>query len=74
MAMTRKHYQNTANTLKSVYQDYSVADSPDPLFHLAMKSLAGRMAALFEVDNSRFDREKFMDACGFIDKPEEQSE
>lgn len=74
MAMTKKHYQATADVLRSVYQDYGVAESPDPLFHLAMKSLAGRMAVLFQVDNPRFDREKFMEACGFIDQPKEQEQ
>lgn len=64
MAMTRKHYQEVADILHDVHLEYSAADSPDPLFHLAMRAIAGRMAVMFTLDNPRFDREKFMEACG----------
>lgn len=70
MAMTRKHYQQTADNIGDVYREYSAADSPDPLFPLALKALAGRMAVMFALDNPRFDREKFMEACN-LNKPTE---
>lgn len=63
MAMSRKHYRETADIIKSVYQDYG--DGKDPLFPLAMRAMAGRMATMFEIDNPRFDRDMFMEACGF---------
>lgn len=62
MAMTRKHYQQTADIIKSVSQDYG--DGKDVLFPLAMAAMAGRMAVMFKLDNERFDRQKFMEACG----------
>ncbi|HET7640142.1 MAG TPA: hypothetical protein VFK47_15555 [Ktedonobacteraceae bacterium] len=66
MAMTRKHYQQTADIIKSVSQDYG--DGKDVLFPLAMAAMAGRMAVMFELDNPRFDRDKFMEACGVTTK------
>lgn len=65
--MTRKHYQETADIIRSISQDYSAADSPDPLFPLAMRAMAGRLASVFELDNPRFDRDKFMEACSITE-------
>lgn len=63
MAMPRKHYRETADTIKSVFQDYN--DGKDVLFPLAMRAMAGRMATMFEIDNPNFNRDTFMEACGF---------
>lgn len=63
MAMSRKHYREVADIIKSVHQDYG--HPADSMTRLAMQALAGRMAVMFKGDNSNFDRQKFMEACGF---------
>jgi hypothetical protein len=52
--MTRKDYEAFAK----MYREYGVYTCPDTL------TLAKRTAGIFERDNQRFDRTRFLAACG----------
>ena len=53
--MTRKDYVAFANLVQEISDEYGV---------ITVAGVAGRMAEVFAVDNERFDRNKFFDACG----------
>lgn len=57
MALTRKHYQDTADAVRAAL-DYNTV--PD-----AMATLIERMADTFAADNPRFDRHRFYAACHY---------
>lgn len=60
--MTRKHYRAIAKIIKQeyVFDDDAAAVYSRP----AIADIADRLADYFKQDNSRFDRQKFLDACG----------
>lgn len=60
MAMSRKHYTETAAVITNVREDAKTVDG-------ATRMLAEGLARMFKADNSNFNREKFMDACGLGD-------
>lgn len=74
--MTRKHFETVALAIRfeviaaqdaqqhrPARQDYTEGFDVGTL--QALESVANRLADRFEADNSRFDREKFLTACGF---------
>lgn len=67
MAMSRKHYAAIAAEIKDVTAIYGPDQNSvmDRNVLLAMKAVAGRLAVIMQIDNERFDRDKFMEACGF---------
>lgn len=55
--MTKTHFEATASLIRGTYTETEgEAD--------VVKNLAERMAAMFARENPRFDREKFLTACG----------
>ena len=53
---TRQHYKAIAEILE--YYENS------PFFLDTVKGIADKLADYFAADNSRFDREQFLQACG----------
>jgi hypothetical protein len=55
--MTKTHFEATASLIRGTYTETEgEAD--------VVKNLAERMAAMFARENPRFDRDKFLTACG----------
>lgn len=69
MAMSRKHYTEVAEIVKSNVQAVNMLDDPMEIAAAtsAIKYMARDLAVFFARDNSAFDRARFMDACGFGD-------
>lgn len=63
MAMPRKHYRETA---VSIADAVSRANG-NKVAKATAYTIADRLAFMFKSDNPRFDRNQFMDACGFGD-------
>ena len=53
---TRQHYRAIEGIVKTVGSSYRG--------HYVYEWLAGMLADYFALDNPRFDRRKFLDACG----------
>lgn len=61
--MTRKHFEAMAALIRAeqeqpMYEDLSVCRE-------AIRDVALRLSSQFNLENPRFDRERFMKACGF---------
>jgi hypothetical protein len=65
MMMSRKDYEAIAEAIKSERENQWREAAPDSLPVLALRSMAQRVARVFEADNPRFDRGRFLRACGF---------
>lgn len=65
--MTRKDYVLIAAAFKQELEDRPVDEAGiyEPIALAAMRATAGRLARMLESDNPRFDRERFLKACGF---------
>jgi hypothetical protein len=65
--MTKKHYTAIANVLKAEYDDamYRTEDFSEPAL---IQEVAENLADYFATDNPKFNRERFLGACG-IDQP-----
>ena len=61
--MTRKDYEKIAQAVRQVNEDVSGWEDarPDEVLDL----LASYLCKVLEQDNPRFDRERFLSACGF---------
>lgn len=57
--MTKKHFEAIARVLNAEQSD-KTGEARD-----ALRDVAIRLAAQFNMDNPRFDRDKFLTACGF---------
>ena len=66
--MSRKHYEAVATRLRQRLEEFgeesSTPDDFDAGHHHALVSIAQDLAELFEHDNARFDRERFLQAAG----------
>ena len=60
MAMSRRNYVAVA----AIIADEVAAYPTDPIAQTVIRNFAERMADTFEEDNARFDRERFLTACG----------
>jgi hypothetical protein len=60
--VTKRHFQETANIIRSMRDD-----EPE-----AARVFARHMADFFKQENPRFDRERFMKACGLEDGKNER--
>lgn len=56
--MSRKHYEAVAKAIRAERQN------DDGRGAGAIASLADSMACIFEADSPRFDRDRFLEACG----------
>lgn len=67
MAMSRKQYRDMAAVIQAE-RNISSDDFDDPAIaigiDLATRNIASGLATVFAIDNPRFDRQRFMDACG----------
>jgi len=59
--MSRKDYVAVAKAVRKVWA-YHV-EWQHPQVSEAVRDLASELADVFQADNSRFDRAKFLDAC-----------
>jgi len=60
--ITRKHYKAIAEIIKYEYTLYNNTDNAK--IKLAIKYITLSLATYFALDNSQFNRQKFLDACG----------
>lgn len=68
MAMTRKHYREVAEIIRSQWQEARRLPKNERIeVQTALMLVASGMATMFQIDNSRFDREKFLAACVDLD-------
>ncbi len=65
MAMSRKHYREVAEIIKEQW-DYSLTleKSQGETVRAVLDSVASNLATMFRIDNSNFDRDRFLTACG----------
>lgn len=63
MAMSRKHYREAADVVNSAHTG-DTGHPADAVRLETARDIAKGLARMFKIDNSNFDREKFMDACG----------
>lgn len=66
--MSRKDYIAVAEVVaqtRGEYQDAGITAGEGALVTGAMLRTAERLASMFKSDNPRFDRERFLAACGF---------
>lgn len=60
--MSRKHYREAADVIRGRVETARANGNTATVN--ALLGVAGDLATMFKADNSRFDREKFMEACG----------
>lgn len=60
--MTKKHFEAIAGLLKSV--EFACRVSPDEKAEARHRLLCKSFADLFSEENPRFDRARFLKACG----------
>jgi hypothetical protein len=64
MAMSRKHYREVAEIINGANGEvFDTELSPAYVQGWLLSYVASGLATLFEYDNARFDRDKFMEAC-----------
>lgn len=61
---TRQHYKAIAEIIKTEYTAFDNTGEDDTEGKHATNSIAGHLAYYFGQKNPRFDRQKFLDACG----------
>ena len=59
MKFTRQHFESIADVIRVELQN-----APPGEVRTALTYLAGRMANNLALSNAKFDRERFMKACG----------
>jgi len=68
MAMSRKHYREVAEIIKSEREEWDTAAEYTPEQRNAVRAatfiIASGLATMFQIDNANFDRKKFLEACG----------
>lgn len=69
MALSAKHFNQTATNIKAVVDEaYASYEAGSVALWAAMavlKDVANQMASSFARENPRFDRQRFLAACGF---------
>lgn len=63
---TRKHYKQVAQIIRESGYN-SVCNADDEIQDQLKENIAGNFADMFEQDNENFDRQQFMEACGFTE-------
>ncbi len=62
--MTRKHYEQFARELSRDLANIQIGDTNRDLIRLQIEYAANLIADIAIQDNPRFDRSRFMKACG----------
>lgn len=69
MAMSRKQYRDMAAVINDAGNEHFDSEvSPEFVKGWMLSYVASGLASVFEIDNARFDRDKFMEACFPADK------
>lgn len=64
MSMSRKQYRDMAGILRDAYGEHFDTElSPQYVQGWLVSYIAAGLATVFEADNPRFDRARFMEAC-----------
>lgn len=65
--MTRKQYKAIAEVLKGAkdYADQSKVVEERVFVSATVAGITDNLATVFKLDNPKFDRDKFLTACGF---------
>ena len=66
MSMSQKHYATIADKVSSHTVSHILEGTPAPriVSCVEVRRFAHALADYFEQDNPRFDRERFLEACG----------
>lgn len=66
MPMSRKHYREAAEIIHREVDDLMSLPEGDMRYSamVSVECIARGLATMFQIDNSRFQRDKFMEACG----------
>lgn len=63
--MTKKDYEKFAAMMRThICVNVEPADQWEAGYDSAMREVANSLASVFQRDNPRFDRERFLKACG----------
>lgn len=72
MALSKKHYEQIAYSFKqqidaiaAAKAEFYLVSDQDIAATRYLRQLAEKLALDFAIDNPRFDRERFLKACGF---------
>lgn len=65
--MTKKDYIAIAKVVKEEYERYSPEDPERICVLESLETIAINLAGVFSSDNPRFDRARFLQACGVSD-------
>lgn len=63
MSMSREHYRKVAEMFHVERKTWEGLEGEDTAKAVTF-ILANRLATMFQHDNPRFDRDKFLEACG----------
>ena len=64
--MTKKHYIRVADAFAASVRQ--TPDNNDRTAHFtALREIADRLCAVFSMENPRFDRARFLAACGLVE-------
>lgn len=63
--MTRKHFEAIAAIIKATRIPGESSPGFDNGYETATENIASSLASYFASQNERFDRERFLKACGF---------
>ena len=62
--MTKKHYTLIADAIAESVDAYAELDTAGDMVRMALRDVALSIADTLEADNPRFDRNRFLVACG----------
>lgn len=69
MSLTRKHYEqfayDIAQQVENVDRNFGVGTPNHDIALAPLRALAQRLCVDFALDNPRFNRQRFLTACGF---------
>ncbi len=67
MTRTKRHYETIAKAVRETVNEDLAAFTPEIAATRvdATRAVAEKLAVVFKRDNARFDRNRFLDACGF---------
>jgi hypothetical protein len=64
MTLSKKHYERIATTIAEAAPAQGMPDDWSRGCNAGREYIAGHLANYFEQDNERFDRARFLAACG----------
>ena len=65
MAMSRKHYREVASIIREQWEESERLPANERIeVRTSVALITQGIATMFQIDNSNFDRSKFLEACG----------